>query len=547
MAEEPIIGFNVIEYLLERGIEPPHVVIEAVRSAFSFDCRKAEVFVKVMKSGEGRLGEGTVKAQRELTAIPAGQTKAVKCSVRAGPLSDCQDVLVEPDVHFQLPEGLEFKKGVVSLQRGPWSRITIPITNNTTHDILLPPRTVLGQTQMVKTVYPADTRPVEIIQTQTMILTTDQTVTNVTEEQRTETENRKSTGSKDIWDPPVPLDHLPLERQQEVRQLLREERNAFARDDHDVGTIPSLQLKIRLNDPTPVRRTYISVPKPLHKEVKEYLEDLLNRGWIAKSKSPYSSPIVCVRKKDGNLRLCCDYRELNKKSIPDRHPIPRIQDMLNTLKGSAWFSVLDQGKAYHQGFLEESSRPLTAFITPWGLYEWVRIPFGLSSAPAEFQRSMEECLVGLRDETCLPYLDDNLLHSKTFENHLDDLRKVLQRYQNHGVKLTPRKCELFKNQVRFLGRMVTKDGHTMDPADIAPAQALKQRTPTTIGEVRKLLGFISYYRNYIANFSRIARPLYDPPLRRKDRERKTKQKKTRQKNTEHEGPVAIVSSHSVVS
>lgn len=397
----------------------------------------------------------------------------------------------------------------MSLQRGPWSRITIPVTNNTTHDILLPPRTVLGQTQMVKTVYPADTRPVEIIQTQAMILTTDQTVTDVTEEQRTKTENRKSTGSEDIWDPPVSLDHLPLERQQEVRQLLREERNAFSRDDHDVGTIPSLQLKIRLNDPTPVRRSYISVPKPLHKEVKEYLEDLLNRGWIAKSKSPYSSPIVCVRKKDGNLRLCCDYRELNKKSIPDRHPIPRIQDMLNTLKGSAWFSVLDQGKAYHQGFLEESSRPLTAFITPWGLYEWVRIPFGLSSAPAEFQRSMEECLVGLRDEICLPYLDDNLLHSKTFENHLHDLRKVLQRYQSHGVKLTPRKCELFKNQVRFLGRMVTKDGHTMDPADIAPVQALKQRTPTTIGEMRKLLGFISYYRNYIANFSRIAKPLYD--------------------------------------
>lgn len=254
-----------------------------------------------------------------------------------------------------------------------------------------------------------------------------------------------------------------------MRQLLREERNAFARDDHDVGTIPSLQLKIRLNDPTPVRRTYISVPKPIHQEVKEYLEDLLNRGLIAKSKSPYSSPIVCVRKKDGSLRLCCDYRELNKKSIPDRHPIPRIQDMLNTLKGSAWFLVLDQGKAYHQGFLEESSRPLTAFNTPWGLYEWVRIDFGLSSAPAEFQRSMEECLVGLRDE----------------------------------------KCELFKNQVRFLGRMVTKDGHTMDPADIAPVQALKQRTPTTIGEVRKLLGFISYYRHYIANFSRIAKPLYD--------------------------------------
>ena len=175
-------------------------------------------------------------------------------------------------------------------------------------------------------------------------------------------------------------------------------------------------------------------------------------------------------KKNGDLRLCCDYRELNQKSLPDRHPIPRIQDMLDSLHGSAWFSVLDQGKAYHQGFVEESSRPLTAFIMPWSLYDWIRIPFGLSAAPSEFQRSTEECLVGLRDEICEPYLDDNLVHSQTFESHLRDVRKVLQRYQQHGVKLTAKKFELFKNQVRFRGKMVSKEGYTMDQAEVAPVQ-----------------------------------------------------------------------------
>lgn len=166
--------------------------------------------------------------------------------------------------------------------------------------------------------------------------------------------------------------------------------------------------------------------------------------------------------------------------------MPHIQDMLNSLKGSAWFSILNQGKAYQQGFLEESSHPLTYFIISWGLFEWVRIPFGLSSAPAVFQRSMEEYLWGLRDAICLPYLDDNLVHSQTFEDHLHHLRDVLRHYQSHGVKLTPRKCELFKNQVRFLGKLVTQNGYTMDPANIAPVQALKQK-PSTIGELRKLL------------------------------------------------------------
>lgn len=121
---------------------------------------------------------------------------------------------------------------------------------------------------------------------------------------------------------------------------------------------------------------------------------------------------------------------------------------------------------------------------------------------------MEECLAGLLDEVCQPYLDDNLVHSQTFGNHLKDLKAILCRYQRYGVKLMPRKCEIFKNEVRFLGRFVTKDGHTLDPADIALVQVLKERKPATIGGLRKVLGFLSYYRPYIPNFSKIAKPLY---------------------------------------
>ena len=201
------------------------------------------------------------------------------------------------------------------------------------------------------------------------------------------------------------------------------------------------------------------------------------------------------------MRLCCDYRRLNLKTIPDRHPIPRVQDLLDGLGGQTRFSTLDMAKAYHQGYVQADCRKYTAFSTPWGLYQWLRIPFGLKNAPAAFQRFIAQALTGLLDRICSAYLDDILVFSRTFEEHVENLQKVLRSLQEKGVKLNVKKCNFFKKEIRYLGRLVSKDGYRPDPEDTKALDKCKV-PPTNVGKLRSLLGFLGYYRTYIQDFSR---------------------------------------------
>ena len=496
---QPLLGANVLEQVIKRqessGVAVA-TVVSLLRSAFGMEEEQVEAIVNFIQVPQKRFCDpATVRVGRDNIVIPAGSAVHVWC--RVPPNFDTSDplVLYEPAEENPVLGELSVGEGLLEINHTRRPYVKVPISNHSKHEITLPKRTPLGVIQHVTKVLETESQ-----QSYVPLTTVTAEVNNIASPSTTPTEP---------WLPPVDISHLSPEQQQVVKKVLCEESGAFAQDSGDIGRIPSLQMEIRLKDDIPVQKAYASIPKPLYKEVKEYVQELIVKGWIVKSQSPYAAPVICVRKKDGSLRLCIDYRLLNNKTVPDRHPLPRIQDLTDSLGGYGWFSILDQGKAYHQGFIAEGSRYMTAFTTPWGLYEWVRIPFGLSNAPAAFQRSMEEMLDTLRDECCIPYLDDVLCFSKSFDEHVQVLRKVLQALQRHGVKLKPEKCELFRKEVRYVGRLVSADGVRVDPKDLEAVRVLKHRTPKTVGDIRQVLGFLSYYRSYVQDFSRIAQPLYD--------------------------------------
>ena len=503
--EMPLIGYNVIEEIMkdQTGAEFLQRQVEDVTLAFTgLNTDDSKTLVNfILNNQETELCP--VRTTKRDVTIPKGQTIKIPCRLNTGPVERRTPVLFEPEETTPWPSGLEVTETLLTVQKGKSSQVNIEVVNTTNHDITVKNRTTLGHIHLVQSITPLEVRLKEP--------TTDGSRVNQGQGRETngKTERPEDSPSLQSHLHDIDLGNLTQEQRHKAIQMLSEEADSFATGDHDVGCIKDLKMNISLTDSTPVQKNYIAVPRPLYPEVKSYIEDLLNRQFIRRSKSSYSSPVVCVRKKDRSLRLCVDYRELNKRTIPDRHPIPRIQETLDNLGGNSWFSVLDQGKAYHQGFISPESQPATAFITPWGLYEWIRIPFGLSNAPAAFQRFMENCLGDLRDEICIPYLDDIIVFSATFDEHLQHLRKVLQRLREHGVKLKPKKCKLFQREVVFLGRVVSEDGYHLDPSGIKPVLHLKESTPKTVNDVRKVMGFLNHYRRYIKDFSKIAKPIYD--------------------------------------
>lgn len=298
----------------------------------------------------------------------------------------------------------------------------------------------------------------------------------------------------------------------QLRTVVSSFSDVFALDESELGQTDLIKHSIDTGGSRPVKQLPYRTPFSLRGKMEGMISQMLEQGVIKPSNSPWASPVVLVAKKDGSSRFCVDYRRLNSVTKMDTFPLPRIDDSLDLLANTAYFTTLDLASGYWQVEMDTESREKTAFCSHSGSYEFNVMPFGLCNAPATFQRLMEAVLVGLAREKCIVYLDDILVMGKTFEEHLDNLGQVLSRLRQAGLRLKPRKCHLAKRKVCYLGYVVSSEGVSADPTKV---EAVKNfATPTDLRQLRSFLGLASYYRRFIPAFSKVAAPLFS--LTRKD-------------------------------
>ncbi|KAG1138813.1 hypothetical protein G6F38_010280 [Rhizopus arrhizus] len=315
----------------------------------------------------------------------------------------------------------------------------------------------------------------------------------------------KSSASPTVDFSPYIGKHLSPSEREAMQALLQEFPDCF--NSKPTSVTPLVKHDIDTGESRPLSQPPYRASAAENETIDSLLDDMLKQGIIRPSNSPWSSPVVIVRKHDGSPRFCVDYRRLNAVTTKDVYPLPRIDDTVHSLGQAKVFSTLDFTSSYWQIELDDAAKPKSAFICRRGLYEFVRMPFGLTNAPATMQRLMDSVLAGLKWQVCLVYLDDIICFSSSLEQHLVDLRSVLTRLRDASLTVNLKKCKFACDRISFLGYVISPSGLHTDPEKIRAVADFPQ--PVDVPSLRSFLGLAGYYRCFISKFAAIAAPLND--------------------------------------
>ncbi len=297
-----------------------------------------------------------------------------------------------------------------------------------------------------------------------------------------------------------------IREQEELAGAIYEYKDVFSSGPKDMGRTDLVTHTIDPGENRPIHLPPRHLPITKQDVEQAEVQKMLDQGVIEPCQSRWASPVVLVTKKDGSIRFCVDYHKLNDVTHKDAYPLPRIDDTLDTLWGSQYFSTLNLYSGYWQVKMDPADIDKTAFVTRQGLFRFTVMPFGLCNAPATFERLMELVLSGLNWKMCLIYLEDVIVYGGNFYDLLDRLKTVWQRIREANLKLKPSKCCLMHDRVPFLRHYVSRDGVEVDPMKTTAVQ--NWPTPGSVKDVRAFLGLASYYRRYIPNFASVATPPY---------------------------------------
>lgn len=405
-------------------------------------------------------------------------------------------VVVTESAEVELPSGLVLSSSISELEPGrSRHQVAVHLLNLSNKEVIIPRNATLCKVQRI-----------------TSLQTTEGSEGDVEDLDFLKQFNLES----------LPSD-LSAETLDKLCCLLLKWKSVFAKDSLDLGHTDMVKHTINLSDDTPIKQRHRRIPPALLQEVKQHLNEMLDKGVIRESSSPWNSPLVFVRKATGALRLCLDLRAINRRTIKDAYHMPRITETLDSLAGSKFFSCLDLESGYYQIEIEEKHKERTAFsAAPLGFYEFTRMPFGATNGPAQFQRLMEKCIGGLQPQECLCYLDDLVVHAKTAEENIVRLEHVFEKLSAAGLKLKPVKCRFLQTKVKFLGHVITSDGVEVDHEKTDALTTWP--VPKNLKELQRFLGFSGFYRRFVEGYSKIAEPLHR--LLRGDKKDKKSKKRT---------------------